>query len=278
MIPKNRLTTSNDTKDGSLGLPETGEKTPQTASGLPPLEERLRQGANNFQFDSLIRGVSTLEETSLELATNPVPEREGNSVAAQKSERKPKVSLINIISVVAVVVIAMLGAVYLGQVANRSRSANSVATSALLPNPFLKSGLPDPVLSPGEYTGKLATSNAVGVTTTLPVDVQRQVRTAYGLEPNDTSYVICYVVPPLLGGTEGVTNLFPTTPWFQDLKLRLDVRLLELVTAGKLTVPMAQKELTTNWVKAVHRYSVRNYGENSSDKAQELEKQINWGK
>jgi hypothetical protein len=73
-------------------------------------------------------------------------------------------------------------------------------------------------------------------------------------------------------------NIFPTTPWFADLKRRLDRQLTQKVVNGEVALSRAQEELKTNWIAAAHRHYVRNYGSDNLDEARKIENRLNWEK
>jgi hypothetical protein len=110
----------------------------------------------------------------------------------------------------------------------------------------------------------------------VPQEVQDRVFALYGLDPGDPKYRINRLVPATLGGTDSPRNLFPATPWFTDLKKRLDKRLTELVNSQELSLQHARRELTGNWVQAMHGYYIRNYGHADPQKAKETEDQLGW--
>jgi hypothetical protein len=139
-------------------------------------------------------------------------------------------------------------------------------------NDWTRRGLPDPALTPGE---RGAATIAV---MHIPDEERRQIFASYGVDPHDTRYVLCQLIPGKLQGTISPKNLFPTTPWFQDLKSRLDSRLVELVQSNQITVERAETELQTNWVQAMHAHYVRNYGEKDAKRAREKEETLHWGR
>ena len=142
-------------------------------------------------------------------------------------------------------------------------------------NLTVRKGLPFPPITPGERIP--AGGPNYWLEAPITEEVKQKVFSAYGIGPVDAqSYVIIRLIPVELGGTENPANLFPTTPWFQSLKSRLDQRLIELVKGGRLTLLQAEAELKDNWVRAAHRYYVRNYGIDDPDKARQKEDELKW--
>jgi hypothetical protein len=139
-------------------------------------------------------------------------------------------------------------------------------------NPLVRKGLPDPLLTPGHFQE----GAAVPADAPIPLDTQVEVLRAYGVTAGDTQYVVLRLIPPTLGGIDAPKNLFVTTPWFADLKARLDSRLTELVTARQISADHAREDLTRNWVQAVHGYYVRNYGHGDKEAARRKEDELRW--
>jgi hypothetical protein len=131
-------------------------------------------------------------------------------------------------------------------------------------------GLPDPTLTPGERVSTPQASDPI------PEATAKQVLAAYKVSDDPKRNVLCRLIPASLGGTSNPKNLFPTTPWFADLKARLDKYLTGQVKAGKMTAEQAEKELKNNWIQAVHTYNIRNYGVNDAAKAKETEDKLRW--
>ncbi len=133
-----------------------------------------------------------------------------------------------------------------------------------------RKGLPDPALTPGERDSKPHKRSNV------PPAAQKQVLDAYGVPPGDTRFVVCRLIPPEIGGTNNTPNLFATTPWFANLKARLDSKLVQLVNSKQITPDQAVADLKSNWVKAAHKHYVRNYGEGTKAGAKQKEDQLRW--
>lgn len=153
-------------------------------------------------------------------------------------------------------------------VARETTGNTTVETGAMLRKP----GMPDPRLTPGDRLPQARAEVKVSEATRL------QVLQAYGIDPSGEGQkmVMVRLIPAALGGTEEPANLFPTTPWFVDLKVRLDRYLTGEVKKGKMTVEEAEKILTTNWVAALHRYNIRNYGYTDPNTAKKTEEKLAW--
>jgi hypothetical protein len=104
----------------------------------------------------------------------------------------------------------------------------------------------------------------------------KKVKEAYGALPGDIRSEVVRLIPPELGGTDNLKNLFLTTPWFAGLKSRLDQKLIGLVRSGQITLEQAETDLTSNWVRATHKHYVRNYGAGDSAAARKIEDNNRW--
>jgi hypothetical protein len=143
--------------------------------------------------------------------------------------------------------------------------------------------MPDPGLTPGQTVpGNALPPNAEALAA-APAPINAEVRAAvlqtYHIPDADAErQVLTYLIPPSLNGADSAANVFPVTPWFADLKRRLDRQLTQKVIRGEVTLAAAQAELKSNWVAAAHRHYVRNYGENDAAEARKKENQLNWEK
>jgi hypothetical protein len=131
-------------------------------------------------------------------------------------------------------------------------------------------GLPDSALTPGERSAK--PNKRVSINPA----VAKKVLESYRIAPGDPRSEVCRLIPPELGGTNNPANLFVTTPWFAGLKARLDEKLVQLVASKRITPEQAEADLKTNWVKASHKYYVRNYGEGDAATAKKKEDSLRW--
>jgi hypothetical protein len=110
----------------------------------------------------------------------------------------------------------------------------------------------------------------------IPSEVRQAVFRSYGVNPDDSRFVLCTLIPLSLGGSERSSNLFPTTRWFAKLKVRVDAALTAQVKSGGLTPQAARAQLQSDWIKAAHSNYVRNYGQRNPVKAKALEDRLAW--
>lgn len=122
--------------------------------------------------------------------------------------------------------------------------------------------VPDLKLSPGaaapvsrEYVCRMVSVDTNGVSAGTANDVFQR----YGIrQPPPRSYEIDYVVPPALGGSQSVDNLWPQPydggTWNSHIKDALEDRLEDLACAGTLSVEDAQAALRGNWIESYCRY------------------------
>lgn len=132
--------------------------------------------------------------------------------------------------------------------ANRSEVARS-----LMPDERITPGAASPVTR--EFVCHAGTFEAG------PIDdsVARQVFRRYRLpNPSPGAYEVDYVIPPALGGSRNVENLWPQPysqgEWNSHIKDALEQKLESLVCAGKLDVQQAQRDLAKNWIAAYKAY------------------------
>jgi hypothetical protein len=97
----------------------------------------------------------------------------------------------------------------------------------------------------------------------VPDSLRQEVFKEYGIvNPRPEDYEIDYLIAPGLGGTEDIHNLWPepSTPsaWNAHVKDALEERLHQLVCAGKLDLPTAQRAIATNWISAYKQYFAGN--------------------
>jgi hypothetical protein len=161
-----------------------------------------------------------------------------------------------------------------GGIARRLPALRHTASAAGMRRPAvrkLRAGMPDPALTPGD-----ASDGRRVEAVTVPASTAATVLRAYGIDPTDTRYMVCRLVPAALGGTNQTSNLFPLTDWFAELKARLDRRLVELVMCGRLPEEAARREIESDWLRAAHRYGVRNYGFRNRSEARSVERDLKW--
>jgi hypothetical protein len=93
----------------------------------------------------------------------------------------------------------------------------------------------------------------------IPASVQQQVLREYGVgRLQAAEYQLDYLIPPGLGGTGDIRNIWPepysSTAWNAHLKDALESRLRTLVCQGQLGLPAAQRDIATDWISAYKRY------------------------
>jgi len=93
----------------------------------------------------------------------------------------------------------------------------------------------------------------------IPIPVQQKVFQEYGI-PNarPADYEVDYLITPELGGASDIKNLWPephsSTAWNPYVKDDLENRLHQLVCDGKVSLPVAQHDIATNWISAYEKY------------------------
>ncbi len=93
----------------------------------------------------------------------------------------------------------------------------------------------------------------------VPASLRQEIFREYGIQaPRTDDYEIDYLIAPGLGGTENIHNLWPqpyTSPaWNARVKDALEEHLHQLVCAGRLDLPTAQREIATDWIAAYKKY------------------------
>jgi hypothetical protein len=93
----------------------------------------------------------------------------------------------------------------------------------------------------------------------VPTSLRKQILQEYGIASADAEeYEIDYLIAPGLGGAEDIHNLWPesyTSPkWNARVKDELEERLHQLVCAGKVDLPTAQHDISTDWIAAYKKY------------------------
>ena len=89
--------------------------------------------------------------------------------------------------------------------------------------------------------------------------LQRAVLQKYGLRnARVQDYEIDYLITPGLGGADDINNLWPepnsSTAWNAQVKDALEERLHQMVCAGKVDLPTAQRDIAANWISAYRKY------------------------
>jgi CheY-like chemotaxis protein len=247
------------------------------------LQDRIRTEAKAFDFSALLDGVAAQPAQP----TPTAPEFESNSPdhpwldekelrhglplpVKSPGRRRLKPVLFALAGIAAVAVPIYLLNSGLMQPAGE---VNAISTAPSTPdiNLTARKGMPYRPLTPGERSDQPQPDGDI------PKDAQEKVFAAYGMTPTVAQqYVVVRLIPAGIGGTVDPWNLFPTTPWFADLKSRLDKKLVDLVASGQMTAAQAEVELKDDWVKASHRYYIRNYGIQNPNDAREKENSLKW--
>lgn len=89
--------------------------------------------------------------------------------------------------------------------------------------------------------------------------VQQEALQEYGVAGSQVrQYQLDYLIPPGLGGTKDILNLWPepysSTVWNAHVKDALENRLRNLVCGGQLDLPVAQHDIATDWIGAYKKY------------------------
>ena len=89
--------------------------------------------------------------------------------------------------------------------------------------------------------------------------LRQEVFREYGIgstQPDD--YEVDYLIAPGLGGVGDIHNLWPepstSASWNAHVKDALEERLHEMVCAGQLDLPTAQRDIATDWIAAYKKY------------------------
>ena len=123
--------------------------------------------------------------------------------------------------------------------------------------------LPDPKLTPGDtFPVGLADIQVRGYSATVrdvPIKEKRAVYAAYGITHwKRGEFEVDHLISLSLGGSNSQKNLWPqsyqTEPWNAHTKDQLELRLLELVRAGKVDLHTAQQQMAKDWIAAYKLY------------------------
>jgi len=123
--------------------------------------------------------------------------------------------------------------------------------------------VPDRNLTPGA-TRSVALSDVCSVAheevvRDVPASLRQKVFREYGIVTSHADdYEIDFLIAPRLGGVEDIRNLWPEPHsgpvWNSYAKDALEDRLHEMVCDGKLSLPVAQKEIAGDWISAYKKY------------------------
>ena len=123
--------------------------------------------------------------------------------------------------------------------------------------------VPDRNLTPGATRpvslGDVCSMAHEEVVSDVPAFLRQQVFREYGIvNPRPGDYEIDYLIAPGLGGAEDIHNLWPepatSSAWNAHVKDALEERLHQLVCAGKLDLPTAQRAIASDWIMAYKTY------------------------
>lgn len=122
---------------------------------------------------------------------------------------------------------------------------------------------PDWRLTPGA-TIPITADEVCGTSTSrsvpaVPVSLKRKVFELYGVTPtHPDAYEVDYLITPELGGATDIRNLWPEpyhdTVWNAHVKDQLEERLHRMVCRGDVDLATAQREISTDWIAAYHKY------------------------
>ena len=122
---------------------------------------------------------------------------------------------------------------------------------------------PDPRLTPGATRRvtlndvcSMAHEEVVGQ---VSMPLRQEVFREYGiLNVRGGDYEVDYLIAPGLGGVEDIRNLWPepstSRTWNAYIKDALEEHLHQLVCAGDLDLPTAQRDIATDWIAAYKKY------------------------
>jgi hypothetical protein len=123
--------------------------------------------------------------------------------------------------------------------------------------------VPDPSLTPGATrTVKVSDVCSMAheeVVRDVPASLRQEIFREYGIaSPRAGDYEIDYLITPGLGGADDIHNLWPepyrSPAWNARAKDALEEQLHQLVCAGSVDLPTAQRDIATNWIAAYKKY------------------------
>jgi hypothetical protein len=136
------------------------------------------------------------------------------------------------------------------------RSSSSIA-------PIESTAVPNPALTPGA-TRPVSINDVCSlpheeIVRDVPSSLRQQVFHEYGIaSARAEDYEIDFLIAPRLGGAEDIHNLWPepyTLPaWNAHVKDALEEHLHQMVCQGSLDLPIAQRDISTNWIAAYKKY------------------------
>jgi len=123
--------------------------------------------------------------------------------------------------------------------------------------------LPDPKMTPGATlpvaTGDICVSGYSQKVRNVPADVKQQVYAEYGITSHQPGeYEVDHLISLELGGSNSIKNLWPqsylTQPWNAHVKDKLENEIHAEVCSGKVDLPTAQHDISTDWIAAYKKY------------------------
>ena len=126
----------------------------------------------------------------------------------------------------------------------------------VLAAPLAAQARPNPRLTPGQVwehdTAVVCHRTTAAARAPVTASMKRGVLQAYHDWPPRRRYEIDHLVPLELGGASTPQNLWPE-PWTEARRKDLvENRLHRLVCAGRVPLPLAQRAIAANWVRAEH--------------------------
>lgn len=120
---------------------------------------------------------------------------------------------------------------------------------------------PTPRLTPGDALNvtadDLCKPGHAEIEGKISVQGKSQVFDRYGIRGELIGYHVDHLIPPELGGSNSLKNLWPQPlagEWTNQMKNRLERRLRKLVCSGALDLKVAQQEIAMDWIGAYKKY------------------------
>ncbi len=124
--------------------------------------------------------------------------------------------------------------------------------------------VPNRSLTPGAVRpvtlAEVCSANDNDLDPAVSPSLQKAVLDEYGVraKKHTREYQIDYLINPQLGGTSDIRNLWPESSsnaqWNAQVKDELERRLHQMVCAGTVDLPVAQREIATDWIAAYKKY------------------------
>ena len=141
-----------------------------------------------------------------------------------------------------------------GQRTSRAVGNADQSNSPVMPDPSLTPGATLPVTS-----GDICVSGYSQKVRNVPADLKQQVYAEYGITSHQPGeYEVDHLISLELGGSNSIKNLWPqsyiTKPWNAHVKDKLENELHAEVCAGKIDLPTAQHEISTDWIASYKKH------------------------